>query len=147
MSSFFKNSCSKVHVPSCTLTVKKLLRCTLKGKQTLQMQNTNNFQYFPISCLQSIGSGSDGSDGVNQSTVRYSEFLDMKKALLESQTKVHHLVQTNTDLKQEIAMLQNMVSSLREIDLHSLGKKDIVAYHIYKGSCFRWLEDMWRAYV
>ncbi len=23
----------------------------------------------------------------------------------------------------------------------------IVAYHLYKGSCFWWLENMWRAYV
>ena len=23
----------------------------------------------------------------------------------------------------------------------------IVAYHLYKGSCFRWLEDIWRAYA
>ena len=27
-----------------------------------------------------------------------------------------------------------------------IGPIYIVAYHLYKGSCLQWLEDMWRAY-
>ncbi len=37
-----------------------------------------------------------------------------------------------------------MPISLLKLDFNEIC---IAAYHLYKGSCFRWIGDMWRAYV
>ena len=55
--------------------------------------------------LQSMAS-SDQSDG----PITLEEYLEVKKALVVSQAHVQQLIQTNKDLKQEISLLQNMVS-------------------------------------
>ena len=48
---------------------------------------------------------SDQSDG----PITLEEYMDVKRALAESQARVQQLMQTNKDLKQEITLLQNMV--------------------------------------
>lgn len=54
--------------------------------------------------FQSMAS-SDHSDG----PITLEEYMDVKRALAESQARVQQLMQTNKDLKQEIVLLQNMV--------------------------------------
>ena len=48
---------------------------------------------------------SDQSDG----PVTLEEYLEVKRALEDSKTRIQLLVQTNRDLKQEITLLRNMV--------------------------------------
>ena len=38
------------------------------------------------------------------------EYIDLRKVLIESQAQVKQLIQTKNELKQEVALLQNMVS-------------------------------------
>lgn len=51
---------------------------------------------------------SDQSDG----PISLEEYLEVKRALEESKTRIQLLVQTNRDLKQEITLLRNMVQRL-----------------------------------
>ena len=58
-------------------------------------------------CRQSRGS-SDMSDA----PITVQEYIEVKRALAESQCQVKVLIQTNQDLKQEITLLHNMVGPI-----------------------------------
>ncbi len=50
-------------------------------------------------------------------------------------------------LKIKVSPLKWHVSPTWNVKILSTTVNHIVAYHLYKGSCFRWIGDMWRAYV
>ena len=59
--------------------------------------------------LQSVESShSEQSD----SPITLEEYIDVKHNLAESQLRIRQLAQSNHELKQEIAMLHNMVSAV-----------------------------------
>ncbi|KAK2177809.1 hypothetical protein NP493_577g00006 [Ridgeia piscesae] len=52
---------------------------------------------------------SHGSSDLSDTPITVQEYIEVKRALAESQCQVKQLMQTNQDLKQEITLLQNMV--------------------------------------
>lgn len=46
---------------------------------------------------------------MSDAPITVQEYIEVKRALAESQCQVKQLIQTNQDLKQEITLLQNMV--------------------------------------
>ncbi|KAI0238320.1 ARF GTPase-activating protein GIT2 [Lamellibrachia satsuma] len=55
---------------------------------------------------------SHGSSDMSDAPITVQEYIEVKRALAESQCQVKQLIQTNQDLKQEITLLQNMVQKL-----------------------------------
>ncbi|XP_023239790.1 ARF GTPase-activating protein GIT2-like isoform X1 [Centruroides sculpturatus] len=67
--------------------------------------------------------GNDRSESVTSSDlsdgpITLEEYLVVKKQLATSEAHVHHLMQNNKDMKQEISLLQNMIQKLMQENSH-----------------------------
>ena len=65
-----------------------------------------NVRLVIVSC---VCHQSRGSSDMSDAPITVQEYIEVKRALAESQCQVKVLIQTNQDLKQEITLLHNMV--------------------------------------
>lgn len=82
-------------------------------KVSTESKEKNGNDRSEVSMMQSVTS-SDLSDG----PITLEEYLVVKKQLATSEAHVHHLMQNNKDMKQEISLLQNMIQKLMQENSH-----------------------------